>query len=265
MPNASQFKLLETYTDKFEFFILNESSKNRNLELYHICEKTKSFNDGLIIKCSKGVEIQSESLHIDFDCSIIKNSCITTNRHYLVIFAHSSISYFDSSNGYLIASYDLTSQPIMLDYFLSPTNLFTHRLASLSATPGSDHVLALSNLKHLVLIKLTDSDNHLSTSMSSISRQPNRFDSFKVNFKCNIVLAHDEAKQEIVVFDLNVIAGKNSFQARSCVLFKIELTKSDTKVKSTYGCDLNFEYIYVIEKKKVLRVFTIGKYFHLIV
>ena len=86
----------------------------------------------------------------------------------------------------------------------------------------------------------------------------NKFDSFKVNEKSNTATALDKTNFELVVFDLEVVGRKGSFYSKNAVLFKISLSK-DTRI-SLFGFHPGFEYIYVLEKKKILRIFTIGRF-----
>lgn len=218
--------------------------------MYEICKDSKKSE----IKSKNGIELPIESILADKTRSVIDNSCLTFDRNYLVIFSNRSILYIDSSSGQIVLTHDLADLEITIDYFLSPINFQTHRLTCLTSIPNSDHILALTNLNDLVFVKLTSQRLDLVNSANN----RNKFDSFKVNEKSNTAIALDKINFELVVFNLEVVDRKGSFYSKNSVLFKISLSK-DTRI-SLFGCHPGFEYIYVLEKKKILRIFTIGRF-----
>lgn len=232
-------------------FLLAETSKQ--IKIYQINETQKG------LKVNKEVTIDLESAFLASSGPVIENSCITLNINYLVLCAHHSLLFIDSSTGKVAFTKDLDGHQINVEYFLSPTNLSTNHLAKLTAIVNSDNVIALSNLKNLVFVEhnnIDDSDSSTRINLFDSDNKRNQFDSFQINFKAQVALALDKTNFELVVFDLNVVARKSSFHAKNSILFKINLSVNNYLEK--FGCDPNFEYIYVIERKKILKIFTIS-------
>lgn len=267
----------------FNLFVLTESFTTKKIQIYQITEVKSNSNsnsssgkESQALCSKKPVEIELESAYLaDPSRSVIENSCITSStRNYLVVFAHHSLLYFDTSSGQLVASKDLVGHEINLEYFLSPTNLFTNHLACLTPLANSNNVIALSNLNDLVFIEHINNDESTKTTTTTTTgslnlidsnNKHNRFDSFQVNTRVNAALALDKTNQQLVVFDLNVVARKLAFHVKNSILFTIDLNQNSKNALGKFGCDPNLDYIYLIEKKKILKIFTLGLIYFLII
>lgn len=257
----------------FNLFVLTESFTTKKIQIYQISEVQSNSNnssgkESRALCSKKPVDIELESAYLaDQTRSVIENSCITSStRNYLVVFAHHSLLYFDTTSGQLVASKDLVGHEINLEYFLSPTNLFTNHLTCLTPLANSNNVIALSNLNDLVFIEHINNDEGTKTTTTTSgslnlvdsNNKHNRFDSFQVNTRVNAALALDKTNQQLVVFDLNVVARKLAFHVKNSILFTIDLNQNSKNSLGKFGCDPNLDYIYLIEKKKILKIFTLG-------
>jgi hypothetical protein len=252
------YKLLNSTSTNLNLFVLTESMKTNEIKLYHITESNDEKNQP--IKMSKPVQVALESIFVGNNRSAIENSCITSssNENYVVIFTCQTLFYIDSKSGKIITSRGFVEEEINLSYFLSPTNLSTNQLFKLTNVPNSTNLVALNNLNELVYIEYIPSIAKINL---IYSRLENKFDSFEINSESGFLIALDNSASELLVFYLSAVLRKSSFAGKNCLLFKINVNQStacESNGINKFGCNPSFEFVYVIENKKILKVYQIG-------
>lgn len=231
-------------------FVLTECQKTNVIQLYNINsneieEKTRIKK----IKFEKCALIKFDSMPIESHKSMIENSCLTSDNNYVVLFTNQTLYYIDSKSGKILAHKTFDHQEIDLNYFLSPTNLLVNSLINLTPIANSNGFIALNNLNELVYF-----DFNVNGTLKMINNSNQKIHSFKLNVKYNFLIAFNKLGYELIIFDLNVVLKKSSFNCNKAIAFKINLT---VDAIDYFDSDTDFKYIYLVEKKKVLKLYTI--------
>ena len=189
--------------------------------------------------------------------TLLENATVTSTKDEdacLIVFFNSMLSYFDLKTSKLIFTKDLSQHDFNKEYFLSPTNLITNKLNSLTPIVNSHNFVALNNSDDLMLMSFNprNSNNRLFSQIKSgaIDCLDMKFESFRIS-KDRLV-AFNRLQLKLIGFNLNQVLESNSFD-------KSIFTISTNKNLNLYGFSSSVENVFTVENKKVLKLYDCPK------
>ena len=175
---------------------------------------------------------------------LLENSAISTTNH-LVLFFNSILIYVELSSGKIVFKKDFTDLDLNMEYFLSPTNIFTTKLNNLTPIPSTNSLVALNNSNEIVLINYDFKSSTFKLIKSSTTDKDMKFESFKLNER--YLLAFNKIKSKIYGYNLDCIVTRRSFDK-----FEFEVKVNDLTL---YGFSSDLKHVFVVENKRLLEFY----------
>lgn len=237
--------MIEDKIKKSIFYLLIETTKPFDskafIEFYEI-DLTKNFKKNLKPTQSINLEIYT------FDNeNLLENATVTSvNSHnYLSIYFGSILTYIDLYSNEIVFKIDFSERILNVEFFLSPTNLFSNKLRNLISMENTHNLIALNNLNDLILIKLEKGKSYKIIKSSLRNKSEMKFESFKIN-KMQLI-AFCKTNSKLYGFDLEQVLTQNSFEK-----FKFQIQVINL---SSYGFSIDSCHFYTIENKKNLKFY----------
>jgi len=246
---GKNYKLIDDNIKIDYFYLLIETTNQFGHETFIDFYKINlgnALNDSL--KPSQSLKIEVYTFKRD---SLLENATVTSveKNNYLVHFYNSILTYIDLKTKVVLFTIDFFKRDLNLEYFLSPTNLFSNKLKNLTSIKNTHNTLALNNLGDLVLIKFEKHNNYKIIKSSSSNNGSIKFESFKMNE--NKLIAYDKINSKLYGFNLDQILAMNSFDR---TLFQIDVINMNL-----FGFSIDCRYFFTIENKKKLKFYDMSR------
>ena len=174
----------------------------------------------------------------------------------LVIYFNHELLVFDPISSTVLTKKSFLTVDQSVEYFLSPTNIQANKLTRLSCFASTSTIVCINNIHELVVVDYDAAKNKLVIITSTNMKHNSEFleiNSFGEGATIDkLLLAHDSANNQIVLYDIDVVLRSGSF--KRAVKAKTALNDAELNF---LGFSSDSNYAFSIENSRVLKFFSL--------